>query len=128
VQRVTNSTLNVKYRAECASQDYKKEVEVINDYLSQMSTHYKPILKKIQDCEHQRIEYLKLNVEKFIKNMFTFGTQLLEKSSEFSNSISMVNSDTDIRIFIDENKSDIKCPLKVEYRPYEHSLEILQQK
>jgi len=33
----------------------------------------------------------------------------------------MVNSETDIRIFIDENKSDIKCPVKVEYRPYEHS-------
>ncbi len=40
----------------------------------------------------------------------------------------MINSETDIRIFIDENKSDIKCPVKVEYRPYEHSQEVLQQK
>ncbi len=42
--------------------------------------------------------------------MFTFGTQVLEKSSEFSNSITMINSETDLRIFIDENKSNITCP------------------
>jgi hypothetical protein len=47
VQRITNSTLNVKYRAECASQDYKKEVEVINEYLSELNITYKPLLKKI---------------------------------------------------------------------------------
>jgi hypothetical protein len=27
VQKITNQTLNVKYRAELASQEYKKEVE-----------------------------------------------------------------------------------------------------
>lgn len=40
----------------------------------------------------------------------------------------MVNSDTDIRIFIDENKTEIKCPEKVEYRPYEHSEEVKRKK
>ena len=40
----------------------------------------------------------------------------------------MINCETDIRIFIDENKSDIKCPTKIEYRPYEHSQDIKKQK
>lgn len=30
VQRITNQTLNVKYKAEIASQDYKKEVDTVN--------------------------------------------------------------------------------------------------
>jgi len=51
VQRITNATLNVKYRAECASQEYKKEVECLNEYLEQLNTTYKPILKKVQDVE-----------------------------------------------------------------------------
>ncbi len=40
----------------------------------------------------------------------------------------MINCETDIKIFIDEQKSDIKCPSKVEYRPYEHSEEVKRQK
>ena len=40
----------------------------------------------------------------------------------------MINSETDIRIFIDENKSDFKFPQKVEYRPYEHSEDVKKQK
>lgn len=60
--------------------------------------------------------------------MFTWGTQVLEKSSEFSNSVQMINSETDVRIFIDEYKTDIKCPSKVEYKAYEHSQEVLKQK
>lgn len=40
----------------------------------------------------------------------------------------MINYETDIRIFIDEHKTEIKCPQKVEYRPYEQSEEVKKQK
>jgi hypothetical protein len=128
VQRITNQTLNVKYRAELASQDYKQEVEKMNDFLATLSKVYRPTLHSIQLAEEQRIDFLKVNFEKFIKHFFTFGSQLLEKSAEFQNSVNMINCDTDIRIFIDENKTEIKCPQKVDYRPYEHSDDIKKQK
>ena len=83
VQRITNQTLNVKYRAELASQDYKLEVEKMNDFLVTLNKDYKPLLHKIQLAEEQRIEFQKNNIEKFIKHFFTLGSQILEKSSEF---------------------------------------------
>jgi CBS-domain-containing membrane protein len=51
VQRVTNQTLNVKYRAELASQDYKQEVEKMNEYLNVMRSDFKPLLRRIQQAE-----------------------------------------------------------------------------
>jgi hypothetical protein len=36
----------------------------------------------------------------------------------------MMNFETDIKIFIDEHKTDLKCPIRAEYRPYEHSEDI----
>lgn len=40
----------------------------------------------------------------------------------------MINSETDLKIFIDENKTNNKFISKVEYKPYEHSKEIQKQK
>lgn len=128
VQRITNQTLNVKYRAELASQDYKQEVERMNEFLLVFNKDYRPILLKIQKAEEQRIEFLKVNLEKFIKHFFTLGSQLLEKSAEFQNTVNMMNCETDVRIFIDEHKTELRCPQKVEYRPYEHSDDIKKQK
>lgn len=67
-------------------------------------------------------------MEKFIKHFYTLGSHILEKSSEFNSTISMINSETDLRIFIDENKSEMKFPFKIEYKPYEHSEEVKKQK
>jgi DNA-dependent RNA polymerase auxiliary subunit epsilon len=36
----------------------------------------------------------------------------------------MINSETDLRIFIDENKTNNEFITKVEYKPYEFSKEI----
>ena len=40
----------------------------------------------------------------------------------------MINSETDLKIFIDEHKSNIQFSSKYEYKPYEQSKEILEQK
>ena len=40
----------------------------------------------------------------------------------------MINYETDIKIFIDEHRSDLKCPSKLEYRPYEHSSDVKKLK
>lgn len=49
----------MKYRAELASQDYKQEVEKMNEYLQVFNSDFKPIMKRIQLSEEQKIEFLK---------------------------------------------------------------------
>jgi hypothetical protein len=128
VQKITNQTLNVKYRAELASQDYKQEIEKMNEYLLMLNRDFKPLLRKIQLAEEQRIEFFKSNIDKFLKQFSALGSQIVDRASEFKQSAAMINFETDIKIFIDENKSDIRCPQRVEYKPYEHSEDVKKQK
>lgn len=128
VQRVTNQTLNVKYRAELASQDYKAEVDKMNEYLNLMRTDFKPLLRKVQQAEEQRIEYLKTQMDKFGKQFLSLGMCLVDRVTEAQSSISLINYETDMKIFIDEHRSEAKCPDRMEYRPYEHSEEVIKQK
>ena len=40
------------------------------------------------------------------------------------NSVAMINSETDLKIFIDEHKSHSQFSSKVEYKAYEYSQEM----
>lgn len=100
----------------------------MNEFLVVFNRDYKPILRKLQIAEEQRIEFIKNSMDKFIKNFFNMGSQMLEKSQEFQNTVQMVNFETDIKIFIDEHRTDSRCPAKAEYRPYEHSEDVKRQK
>jgi ABC-type hemin transport system substrate-binding protein len=68
VQRITNQTLNVKYKAELASQEYKKAVEQVNQQLARFSQEYRPVMQRLQQGEESRINFLKYNLEKFMKH------------------------------------------------------------
>ena len=76
VQRITNQTLNIKYKAELASQEYKKEVDTLNGLLGQFADEYKPLLQRLQQSEESRINFFKYNLEKFIKQMHTLGKNI----------------------------------------------------
>ncbi len=67
---------------------------------------------------------MKYNYEKFLKHQSLIGKFIKDKSAETQSSISMINSDTDLKIFIDENKTCNKFEGKVEYQAYEHSKDI----
>ncbi len=58
---------------------------------------------------------MKYNFEKFLKQLNSIGLQITKKVSDMSASVTMINSDTDIKIFIDENKSYKDFPSKVEF-------------
>ena len=124
VQRITNQTLNVKYKAEIASQDYKKGVDQMNSYLSQFETEYRPILQRLQQGEESRINFMKYSFEKFLKHQGSMGKQIHEKALDIQSQVSMINSDTDLKIFIDENKSYVEFQSKVEFQPYEVSKDV----
>eukprot|EP00347_Sterkiella_histriomuscorum_P007183 403349944 len=128
VQRITNQTLNVKYKTELASQDYKREVEYVNQQLSRFDSEYKPLLQKLQQNEESRINFLKYGFEKFLKHQTSIGSHLKDKSQDIQSSVSMINSETDLKIFIDEYKTYALFNDKVDYVPYEHSKDVQIQK
>ena len=51
---------------------------------------------------------MKYSFEKFLKHQGSMGKEIKEKSGEVSSQIGMINSETDLKIFIDENKSYIE--------------------
>ena len=54
-----------------------------------------------------------------MKHLGALGKELIEKSKEMSNSVNMINSDTDLKIFIDENRTHTKFELKTEFKHFE---------
>lgn len=48
---------------------------------------------------------MKYSFEKFLKHQGSLGKSMYDKSTEASSQVGMINSDTDLKIFIDENKS-----------------------
>jgi hypothetical protein len=67
---------------------------------------------------------LKYNLEKFTKHFSTLGKNIVEKAVDIQSSVSMINSETDLKIFIDENKTNNDFVTKVDYKPYEFSKEV----
>ena len=118
VQRLTNMNLNIKYRAENECQEYRRELSVLNLMLSKHQDDFKPILSRIQQGEESRINFLKYNFEKLMKFFKVHGQGLLDTTEEMQLQVKMINSETDIRIFIDEHRSGHDFITKEEFQPY----------
>jgi hypothetical protein len=44
-------------------------------------------------------------LEKFLKHFVSFGKEMVEQCKETSKSVGMINSETDLKIFIDESRT-----------------------
>ena len=68
-------------------------------------TSYKPILNRIQEGDDAQINFVKYNMEKLARYIEQTGKDLNQRGDDIHQTIGMVSSDTDIRIFIDTNRS-----------------------
>mmetsp|Transcript_18479 Transcript_18479/g.17590 ORF Transcript_18479/g.17590 Transcript_18479/m.17590 type:complete len:128 (+) Transcript_18479:773-1156(+) len=96
--------------------------------LNQFKDEYKPLLQLLQQGEEARINFMKYNLEKIMKHFTGFGKDIFSHCVEMSTSINMINSETDLKIFIDENKTNQEFLEKVDYQHYEQSNQIREQK
>mmetsp|Transcript_25300 Transcript_25300/g.19052 ORF Transcript_25300/g.19052 Transcript_25300/m.19052 type:complete len:89 (-) Transcript_25300:218-484(-) len=71
---------------------------------------------------------MKYNFEKIMKHFSGLGKDILKKCEDMSSQIGMVNCETDLRIFIDEHKTHHEFLKPVEFKQYEQSSQIRQQK
>lgn len=107
MQETANKAVNIKYKAEVALQDYKQDVEYLNNLIADSDKRYRPCLASLQQHEERRINFVKYTMEKFLTYYNDCNTVLLEKEDKFSDSVKMINHHTDLQIFVDENRSRI---------------------
>ncbi|CAI2381472.1 unnamed protein product [Moneuplotes crassus] len=122
MQEISNKALNVKYKTEVSFQEYKQEVEYLNNLLQDAETEYNPALTALQKQEERRIDFVKYMMEKFLNYYSQCGTMLLTKEDKFNDSVKMINHHTDLQIFVDENRTKESREIffsKVEVNIYE---------
>ena len=105
VQETANKAVNIKYKAEVSLQEYKQEVEELNNLISESNKRYKPSLDLLQKYEERRIDFVKATMQNFVKYFSDCNMVLLEKEDKYSDSVKMINSNTDLQIFVDEYRS-----------------------
>ena len=71
---------------------------------------YCPHLRKLQDIEQARIDFTKATLEKVAKTVGTLGARFQEESFKMADQSTFVNSETDIKMFINEHKTESDLP------------------
>lgn len=65
----------------------------------------------MQDLEEARINFIKYNLEKLTNQFNVLGTRLQQESVTMADQSSFINSETDLKLFINETKSDNDQPV-----------------
>lgn len=105
VQKKSNQAFDVKKNAELAYHDYVQDLEKYNNMIENAQGLYKDALNRLQDLDEERVKTIQETVEQFFKTFNDSGSILSDKFAESITSTQLLNPHTDIRIFIDENRS-----------------------
>ena len=74
IQSISKHGVLIKYKAELATNQYKKQLTNINKTLkSDFEVAMKPDLRKLQALEEERIGFQKFCMDKFIHTLTTIG-------------------------------------------------------
>ena len=79
VQEVMNKSLQTKYKVQVALKNYKESIDELNQAQFDMENEYRPILQQIQQYEESRINFIKYNYDKFLKQAATLAPNLEEQ-------------------------------------------------
>lgn len=80
------------------------------------------IMESLQKSNESRIHFMKYSLEKHAKSHLKYLQSCKEVIEDFSNIVSNINSNIDIRVFVDSNKSKQK-PHREEFLKYEQYIE-----
>lgn len=92
-------------KADISRHEYERSLARLNLTIDALDTSFRPILNQIQDSDDSQINFIKYNLEKLARYLDTTGRDLRGNSEEISQAVHMINSDTDLRIFIDTHRS-----------------------
>lgn len=69
--------------------------------------NYTPVLNKIQESDKDYSEFIKAKLEKFSSLNMQFGMLIKKNGDELNQNSLIINSQTDMEIFIETNKSPV---------------------
>lgn len=122
--RIRHLTLNKA--TENAYHEYVNELNEYNKMIDDSQTLYKDTLNKLQDLDEERVDMIKKALDQFFTTFEDTGTILKDKLEESKTSITLLNPQTDVKIFIDENRSNKEFFKKKEFVSYEYTKKIIQ--
>jgi len=109
--------------AEKADDEYKKAVEKLKSMESRFYDLEMPqILKDLQSMEEGRISMMKSSLQAFVAAQATIQPVIKSSCETMNSSVSNVNTESDIRLFISSNKTGRTPPPRTEYEPFDSAL------
>ena len=128
VQKRSNQAFDVKKNAELAYHNYVEDLEAYNKMIEDAQVLYKDSLNKIQDLDEERVKTIQEWLSQFFTTFNDAGTIMKDKIEESTASIQLLNPQTDVKIFIDENRSQKPFFKKKDFVSYDYSKKILENK
>eukprot|EP00347_Sterkiella_histriomuscorum_P016146 403354306 len=106
-------------KVDIARNEYERCLNKLNLTIDMFDIQYKPILNRIQEGDDAQINFMKYNMEKFARYLEQMGKDMRSRGEDICQTIGMVSSETDLRIFIDTNKSQNQFIQRVPYDEFE---------
>ena len=86
---------------------------VSNRAVKALHAEYCPHLQKLQQLEESRINFMKYNLEKMMKHFAALGLKIQNQAKVVQEQTQFISSVTDIKLFINENRSSEELPHEV---------------
>ena len=92
---------------------FTKKLEYLNKKLKFEKGENLDITQKLQQLEESRINFMKYNLEKMMKHFAALGLKIQNQSKVVQEQTQFISSVTDIKLFINENRSSEELPHEV---------------
>jgi hypothetical protein len=116
-EKLSKSQQNLRNQAQKSSEDYFKAIETVNKLTEDFDRSVPENMKILQQNEESRIHFLRSIFEKFVKSLSK--TENSEKFEKVSGLLLNINSDIDIKVFVDIHKGKYKGVVKEEFISYQ---------
>ena len=102
-----------------SSEDYISNIESVNKLIEEFDIKVPEQMNSLEQNEKSRIHFIKLTLEKFIKQVTKSQAISKENLEETIGLVNNVNSDIDIKVFVDTHNGKYQGGIKEEFINYQ---------
>jgi len=108
---------------------YKKQVEETNNLMELYFSEKMPkVLSEFEHFESVRVQMVKNNMKNYVRILQDIPPALITESNNLSQAVEKVNLDSDIDLFVSQNKTHQEIPDVFEYEPYQQGNQVARTK
>ncbi|CDW77618.1 rab-like gtpase activating [Stylonychia lemnae] len=108
-------------KVDMARNEYERQLSKVNLTIDMFETSYKPILNRIQDGDDAQINFVKFNLEKLSRYIEQMGKEINQRGDEIGQTVGIISSEIDLKIFVDQNKSQNPFLQREVYQEFEQT-------